>query len=197
MIPVVMVNGLAPLPRSEGRGRDVNPSAGCALEALARVVQYASSPDFNTHSSQHNRPFLPPRQTSPIHFTSLTSSYIRTFLAQLPPHNNTVNMVKAGAGSRNNHSLAVNSSLTFRHNSRRWCRWWYRTGEHPTFKAFTMIISLTFSLPASVPPPQGLPSRRQALPLRCRQHPRCGYRPFSHLLHRPDRGLPSFPPTTA
>jgi hypothetical protein len=29
----------------------------------------------------------------------------------------------------------VNSSLTFCHNSRRWCRWWYRTGEYRTFKA--------------------------------------------------------------
>ena len=33
-MPVVMVNGLAPLPRSEG-GRDVNPSAGLLLKALA------------------------------------------------------------------------------------------------------------------------------------------------------------------
>jgi hypothetical protein len=46
-MPVVMVNRLAPLPRSEGRAR--REPFGGVLEALAAlVVQTASSPEFNT-----------------------------------------------------------------------------------------------------------------------------------------------------
>jgi hypothetical protein len=39
----------------------------------------------------------------------------------------------------------VNSSLIFRHNSRRWCRWWYRTGQYHTIKALGKIIPLTLT----------------------------------------------------
>jgi hypothetical protein len=177
-------------------GRDVNPSAGCALEALARVVQYASSPDFNSLLHFSTQPdFLPPRQTSPIHSTSLTSSYIRTLLAQLPPHNNTLNMVKAGAGSQNNHSLAVNSSLTFCHHSRRWCRWWYRTGEHPTAKALTCITSLT--LPPSLCPSSSRPARSStSSPSTMSSTPPAW--PPTFLTSPPSpRSRASFPPTMA
>jgi len=49
------------------------------------------------------------------------------------------------------HFLVVNSSLTFCHNSRRWCRWWYRTGEHPTIKsAYQEHVTNSLSQPLSL-----------------------------------------------
>jgi hypothetical protein len=60
-------------------GRDVNPSAGCVLEALARVVQYASSPEVNSQLFS-TQPFLPSSQTNFSQTLYLTYIQLHTHL---------------------------------------------------------------------------------------------------------------------
>lgn len=156
------------------------------------VIQTDSSPESKNTIRPTTRAFLHPPYRHKL--TNLTHSYLTSRQPSIPPNPITTTQHRQHGQSRcgvpNQYAHSVNSSLT--KNTAVVAGAAGGIGQvsivQPTVAHSSRIHS--HLLTASVPPSQGLPARRQARPLRRRQHPRRGHRPFPHLLHRPDRGVP-------
>lgn len=72
----------------------------------------------------------------------------------------------------------ISSSLII--SSCSWCLWWHWPGKFPLLSGSSIKLAKRHSI-ASLPSAEGISLDWWTCPVRCRQHPRCCCRPFSHL----------------